>query len=136
MIPCFITTIAKAASKCFANAKAEDIFVRAINFFNEYSRFIPDVTDPPKINKNFWMTKMNFFEFIADFLEKNSERIDADTTELINDIKTLIECLAPLKVSIDKIIVYVNESFLLLICSSLLKQSLWNSSHYPPLFVP
>lgn len=98
MVPCFLTTIAKAASKCFANAKAEDIFARAINVFNELSRFVPDVADPPKINKNFWLTKMNFFEFIFDFLMDNSEKFAADTTQLIDDIKTVIDCLTPLKV--------------------------------------
>lgn len=98
VIPCFLTTIGKAASKCFRNAAVEDIFARAINVFNELSRFVPDVADPPKINKNFWMTKMNFFEFIVDFLVNNNERMDTETKLLMDDIKTVIDCLTPLKV--------------------------------------
>lgn len=99
-MPCFLTTIAKAATKCFSNVKTDNIFARAINVFNEVSRFITDdeVPDPPKINKNFWMTKMNFFEFILDFLVKNSERIDSDAAQLIIDVKTVIDSLNPLKV--------------------------------------
>lgn len=66
--------------------------------FNELGRFIPDVADPPKINKNFWLTKMNFFEFIYEFLVNNNERLDPDTSQLVDEIKTVIDCLTPLKV--------------------------------------
>lgn len=44
------------------------------------------------------MTKMNFFEFIFDFIVDSTDKFTADTTQLMDDIKTVIDCLTPLKV--------------------------------------
>ncbi|KAJ6641539.1 E3 SUMO-protein ligase ZBED1 [Pseudolycoriella hygida] len=103
VVPCLVTTIAKAATKCFANSKTEDVFNRSINIYNDLCRFVTDVADPPKINKSFWMTKMNFFEFILEFLMNNNSRVDIDATQLMDDIRTVIDCLTPLKLTLETV---------------------------------
>ncbi|XP_037051205.1 uncharacterized protein LOC119085071 [Bradysia coprophila] len=47
------------------------------------------------------MTKMNFFEFIFDFLVKNSDKTEGDAAQLIIEVKTVIDCLTPLKLTLE-----------------------------------
>lgn len=100
MVECFSEIIRRSANRCFALPEVHDIITTIIEFHSENSNVVSSSwPDPPVLHSQFWMTTYNYLEYFQDLYHTVFEPSD-DINEMLVQIKSILECLSPFKVSL------------------------------------
>ena len=97
---CYAKVIEDAINRCFATTAVTDLLCNATDFLQTNNDIVVQSADlPPVINENFWITKYNFFEYFIKFCTETFECDSDPLNNLTYAIKTITECISPLRVS-------------------------------------
>lgn len=93
--------IEKSVNRYFNETIIQDIFNQINDFINEYQMLNVENENQIIINEcdeNYWLTKYNYLESFYESCSKIFDKLSESFDEFHQNVKLILDCLAPLKV--------------------------------------